>query len=199
MNMPYNLNLVGGSELTNEDLDNISAFALRLQGSGLSRSTYHNLRRFFRHKLSLDTEYLMYRRMEILSGVKPTFYDMCSASCCLFVGPFAEHIQCSFCLRSRHHFNGKPIARFSYLPVIPRIQGWFGNEAMIRQLQYRSHRESIPEQISDVFDGSHYQKLLNTYVSIDGTDLEHKYFSDHRDIALGGSTDGFQVSESTTS
>jgi hypothetical protein len=164
-----------------------------MEGSGLPRATYQHLRKLFSHKLNLDTEYLMYRRMEILSGVKPVFYDMCTNLCCLFVGPFADHQNCAICGGPRFHINTKPIARFSYLPIIPRFQAWYGSVAMIERLNYRSqHRHNINE-IHDVFDGSNYQQLLHSHVVLDGTQLPHRYFSDARDIAFGGSTDGFQV------
>jgi len=44
--------------------------------------------------------------------------------------------------------------------------------------------------MKDVFDGSHYQSLLNTIVPGE-EDNPFFYFSDERDIALGLSTDGF--------
>jgi hypothetical protein len=54
---------LGEHELTDDDMDHISAFALRMEGSGLPRSTYNNLRRFFRHKLNMDTEYRVVGRV----------------------------------------------------------------------------------------------------------------------------------------
>ena len=46
-----------------------------------------------------------------------------------------------------------------------------------------------PGVVKDVFDGSHYQSLLNTTVPSDGAN-PFFYFSDEHDIALGLSTDG---------
>ncbi|KAF8470532.1 hypothetical protein JB92DRAFT_2535827, partial [Gautieria morchelliformis] len=183
----------GDNELTDEDLDNISVFALQLEGSGLSTSTYNNLRRFFRHKLKLDTEYLVYRRMEILSGVTPWFYDMCNKSCCLYVKRHAALTHCPHCKTLRYHTNGKPIARWSYLPLIPRIKAWYESLPMIKKLQYRSRRVTVPGEISDVFDGTVYRDLLKRLVIVDGgvSKLRHTYFTDGRDIALGASTDSF--------
>ena len=85
---------LGQMELTDDDLDNISIFALCMEGTGLSQSTHVNLHHFFRHKLNIDTEYLMYHCMEILSGVTPVFYDMCNNSCCLFVAGLSGHREC---------------------------------------------------------------------------------------------------------
>lgn len=185
----------GSSELTDTDMDNISGFALRMEGSGLSRSTYRNLCRFFRHKLNLDTEYLMYRRMEVLSGIKPILFDMCRDSCCLFAGPLAALSECPNCGAHRFLDNGKPVAQFSYLPLTPRIQAWFQSQPMIERLLYRSNHVHTPGQITDIFDGSNYQEMLHSDILLDGEILPHKFFSDHRDIALGVSTDGFQASQ----
>jgi hypothetical protein len=135
----------------------------------------------------------MYRRIELLSGVTPLFFDMCDRSCCLFIDSHKDHTHCPECRQPRYHANGKPIARFPYLPIIPRLIAWYESLPMIERLKYRSTRESIEGQVSDVFDGSHYHSLLNTYVEVEGVRLGHKYFLDRRDIALGGSTDGFQV------
>jgi hypothetical protein len=183
-----------GTELTDEDMDNISAFALCLEGSGIPRSTYQHLQKIFQCKLNIDTEYLMYCRMEMLSGVKPTFHDMCSNSCCLFVGPFAAASHCPFCQIARYHPNGRPIARFSYLPMIPRFQAWYQSTPMIERLKYQTQCDHTAGEITDVFDGQNYLTLLDTFVNINGSIQAHKYFSDHWDITLGGSTDGFQVS-----
>jgi hypothetical protein len=212
--VPIVKNSLGGSELTSDDLDTISAFALRMEGSGLPRLTYLNLHRFFQHKLSLGSEYLMHRRIETLSGVKPIFYDMCTKSCCLFVGlfssqshtyemhtkscclcvgSFSNHTQCLFCQEPRYNGNNKPVAQLAYLPLIPRIQAWFESPTMIARLKYRSQHVYAPDGYSDVFDGSHYRSLQECNVHVNGEKLNHKYFSDPRDLAFGGSTDGFQV------
>jgi len=57
-------------------------------------------------------------------------------------------------------------------------------------MRYRA--EYVPKAgvIKDIFDGSHYQTLLNTFVPIDSS-TPFYFFSDPRDIALGLSTDGF--------
>jgi hypothetical protein len=180
-------------ELTDDYMDHINTFALCMEGSRLPQSTYNNLRRFFQHKLHMDTEYLMYWQIELLSGVTPILYGMCDQSCCLLIDSHKEHTQCPECHNPRYHANGKPIARFPYLPIIPWLIAWYESLLMIECLKYHSTHESIEGQVSTVFDGSHYHSLLNTYVEVEGAQLGHKYFLDHRDIALRGSTDGFQV------
>ena len=58
-------------------------------------------------------------------------------------------------------------------------------------MKYRFNFESRPNNVSDIFDGAHYQKLLKERVVVDGEELEHHYFSDHRDVALALCTDSY--------
>jgi len=57
-------------------------------------------------------------------------------------------------------------------------------------MRYRANHVHEPGTIKDIFDGSHFQSLLNTIVPA-GEANPFFYFSDERDIALGLSTDGF--------
>ena len=56
---------------------------------------------------------------------------------------------------------------------------------------YRSHHIYDTVKTTDVFDGKIYRQLCTEKVIVDGKKLKHNHFSDHRDIALGLSTDGF--------
>jgi hypothetical protein len=60
-----------------------------------------------------------------------------------------------------------------------------------RKMQYRSKREHDPTTITDIFDGTQYRSLLETFITIGDEELPTWYFSDPRDIALGLSSDGF--------
>jgi len=165
-----------------------------MEGSGLSRVTFNRLRFFFRHKLHLDTEYIIQSRINFLSGIKPKLYDMCLNSCCLFAGDRAKITHCDFCTEPRYCEDGTtPRCQFSYFPFAEHIKVWFENPDMVEQMQYRADYEHIPGEIRDIFDGMHYQSLYGKYVVLDGEKLRHKYFSGQHDVVLGISTDGFQV------
>ena len=56
---------------------------------------------------------------------------------------------------------------------------------------YRSKYQHDGTNLQDVMDGANYQRLRGTNVTINGQPRPYKYFEDHRDIALGLSTDGF--------
>lgn len=90
---------------------------------------------------------------------------------------------------------------FNYVPVIPRLTTLFANEEVNTKLRYRSSFKMAPpdssdpslewEDIVDIFDGDHYLDLLSQQVTVQNELLPHTFFSDHRDLALGISFDGF--------
>ncbi|KAF8516804.1 hypothetical protein BU17DRAFT_50472 [Hysterangium stoloniferum] len=174
----------GSEEITDEDLDNISVFALHVDRSGISRQTFYKLRQFFCHKLNLNTEYLIQRRIDFLSNVKPILIDMCINSCCLFSGEWADCDTCDFCDAHRFHNNGKPITRFSYLPLIPHLQGYFECTDMVQWMNYRHNYTFIDGQVNDVFDSENYRALCEEYVIVKGVRMGFKFFEGQRDIAL---------------
>jgi hypothetical protein len=64
-------------------------------------------------------------------------------------------------------------------------------------MQYRGRvHQHISGKFTDVFDGSHYRSLRGRHVQLNGKTFPHKYFEDHRDVALGLSADGFSTFES---
>lgn len=120
---------------------------------------------------------------------------MCRNSCCLYTNRRAgpEQISCTYCNAPRYTEKGNAFTRFSYLPLIPRLQSMFSCSQMIERMKYRNDFASNHEKIIDVFDGSHYKDLQKRQVYIDNISLEHNFFSNEHDIALAVSTDGFQV------
>ena len=66
------------------------------------------------------------------------------------------------------------------------------NSTHAKKMCYRAEYVHKPGIIKDVFNGSHYQTLLDTFVPIDSSS-PFFFFSDPRDIALGLSTDGFAL------
>lgn len=131
-------------------------------------------------------------RVTFLAGIKPEFYDCCPNSCCCYVGPHQDLKACPYCNESRFHANNKARKRFTYIPLIPRLVAFVGNQVMATKMKYRAHlHQHAVGKSTDVFDGSNYRLLCAKHVKLDGKTLDHKYFADARDIALGLSTDGF--------
>jgi hypothetical protein len=126
------------------------------------------------------------------SGLKPILYDCCYNSCCCFTSPHEKENECPYCRTSRFDVHRRPRKQFLYIPLIPRLQAFLRDQAKALQMLYRSQEfQHNPNRMKDIFDGSHYQSLLDQLVSINGKEQQHRFFQDLRDIALGLSTDGY--------
>ena len=155
----------------------------------LSDRTFSRLAKVFPNA-SHDTLKMTKKRVRSLAGFAPVRYNCCVNSCVCFVGPYEDLTECPNCKEARYSTNGKPRKYFDYLPVIPRLKAMLANSAHATKMRYRAEYVHEPGVVKDVFDGSHYQSLLNTTVPTDGAH-PFFYFSDECDIALGLSTDGF--------
>ncbi|THU92541.1 hypothetical protein K435DRAFT_576560, partial [Dendrothele bispora CBS 962.96] len=131
------------------------------------------------------------KRVEELSNLRPEVYHCCVNSCMCYTGVYSEDTLCRFCKEPRFRPDGKPRKVFTYVPLIPRLIGYYRSLSMVEKLEYRATFTSDSGEITDVFDGSHYKSLCGQYVTVGGQPLDHKFFSDRRDIALGLSSDGF--------
>lgn len=144
-------------------------------------------------------------QMAILSGVKPVVYHCCKNSCACFTGAFSKLRYCPVCSAPRYGHDGKPQKVFHYLPVTQRLRHLFSNKDTAERLQYRATFKTrgsavdpagladpaVQDDYWDIFDGDHYLSLLEKKVTVDEEPLQHNFFSDPRDIALGLSFDGF--------
>ncbi|KAJ7224885.1 hypothetical protein C8J57DRAFT_1253129 [Mycena rebaudengoi] len=176
--------------LTDEDCDNIQAFKLKMI-SHMPRTAYNQMVYAFSHKLELSSEWVMLHRMAILSGIQPVWYHCCINSCAAYTAAFSDLSQCAYCQEPRFSPTGKPRHMFCYVPIIPRLQGFFLNLKTINALLYRHNYQHAAGTISDVFDGEHYQTLLTKKVVVDGQTLPHTYFSGMYDICLGVALDSY--------
>ena len=181
---------IGNDILSDEDRDNVRTFNLLMTGH-ISRRTYSQMRFTFRHKMNLDSQYIIFQRMARLSGVQPLSIDCCKNSCIAYTEKYIYLESCPCCGEARRNQHGKPRRQFVYLPLIPQLQGYFQSMKMIEALSYRAAYDLAKGDISDVFDANHYQRLLRHHVMVDGENLPHRYFLDSRDIALGLCTDSY--------
>jgi hypothetical protein len=156
----------------------------------MPRTAFDQMRHTFDHKLDISSEWVILRRLATLSGVKPQYYDCCINSCMAYTEDYRILDRCEHCNEPRYHQN-KPRRRFAYLPLIPRLQGFFQSETMIENLSYRSNYRHQPDHIRDVFDSANYHRLCQQNVVVDGVTRPYRYFSGEHDIALGLCTDGF--------
>jgi hypothetical protein len=182
--------LTGNNIISDGDRDNIRAFKLKMYGN-LTRRSMNQVRHTFRHKLDIDSEWVMLRRMGLLAGVQPKKIDCCFKSCIAYTGKYELLEECPFCHQPRFTRDRRVRRSFQYLPLIPQIQSFFQNRAMIEKMTYRDRFEHDPGCVRDVFDSTHYRNLLHRKVKVDGVDRPYNYFSDSRDIAFGLSVDGY--------
>lgn len=133
----------------------------------------------------------LHSRITFLSGFKPEIYHCCINSCVCYVGPHADFTQCPFCQEDRYKADGRPRQIFTYIPLIPRLIAFLANAEIATSMRYRHEHHHQPGKTTDVFDSEHYRDLQGRRIKVNGKFLNHKYFEDSRDIALGLSTDGF--------
>lgn len=159
----------------------------------LGARAYDKLGRAFPELANLPSRQRLRTQVAFLSGVTPVKYDCCPNSCCCYTDTYADLDICPFknCGEPRRDSAGRPRSTFQYLPLIPRLVNLFQDTAMAEKLDYRANHKPVDTKTTDVFSGTHYQRLCRTKVTIEDETLPHKFFSAPSDIAMGASTDGF--------
>ena len=177
------------------DMDDICAFNLHITKNSMNRA-YECLRRSFPHKLALCSLYQTQKRVAVLSSVKPNTVDCCAKGCCCYTGKFEGLDACPYCNKPQFSSPGIPKKKFQYLEIKPLLDAMFRDKSTARLMGYR-HQYTMNRQddntIGDIFNGSIYNDLRDQNVVVDGQKLQHKYFSDPRDVALGLSLDGCTI------
>jgi hypothetical protein len=176
-------------ELTDEELAYLRHYALKVE-TQMTDDTFSKLA--FAFPESTVTSWKITKaRAEFLATFVPVAYDCCISSCCCFVGPNSDLMQCPYCCEPRFNSQGRARRRFTYVPLIPRLKAFYQNKEFGHSMLYRSKYQHDGTNFQDVMDGGNYQRLRGTHVTVDGQPRPYKYFEDPRDIALGLSTDGF--------
>jgi hypothetical protein len=141
--------------------------------------------------------YLAQKKLAEIVDIKPIFIPMCVNSCCAFTGQFAHDTSCSWCGEAAYNIDqSSPNAKTprkvaTFLSLLDRLKLQFNNPKRSSDLRYRHNYINSNEYgegfIGDIFDGNLYKELT-----------EDGYFTDERDIALIGSTDGYQIFKQKT-
>jgi hypothetical protein len=144
--------------------------------------------------------YLAQKKLSNFVKIKPVFVPMCVNSCCAFTGDLANNTSCPLCGEvayiGQSSTSGTSTARsprkvFTFLPLLDRFKLQYNNPERSSELRYRHNYVNSDEyennSISDIFDGRLYKELV-----------EDGYFTGERDIALIGSTDGYQIFKQKT-
>jgi hypothetical protein len=197
----YSLLAPTAKHLSEHDLDICLAYSFMVQARLTNRES-QKLPQAFRGSNLVSPEHVQ-ARVQFLAGVEPELYDCCPGAnaCMCFTGEHCDLTKCLVCDEPRFNSQGHPRRRFTYIPLIPRLKAAATSQSFARAMQYRAEYNHKAGTIGDVFDGDNYQHLQNSYIKIHGEELRDatgklqgtKYFEDHRDVALGLSTDGFTV------
>jgi hypothetical protein len=159
----------------------------------VTRRTFNQMRHSFRHKILIDSEWMMLQRIRRLANIEPIKIDCCIRFCVAYTGDYVLLEACPFCKEPRYTHDRRVRRTFKYIPLIPRLQSFFEKPALIEKMSYRHQFKHHPERIRDVFDSTHYQNLLHQRVVVDGVERPYNFFSDPRDIAVGLSVDGYLI------
>ena len=159
--------------------------------SNMSRKTFNQMRYTYRHKISIQSEWVITYRLAMLAKIEPVYYECCVNSCAAFLGQFEHHEFCPYCKEARYGRTGRARRLFMYLPLIPRLQALFRKPEVIESLSYRHNYVHDPSRIRDVFDSQHYRSLLHTNVVVDGVTQPYRYFSGEHDIAFAIAVDAY--------
>ena len=191
--------------LSQHELDICLAYSFMVQAR-LTNKESQKLPRAFRGSNLVSPDHIQ-ARVRLLAGVEPELYDCCPGpnACMCFTGEHRDLKNCLICNAPRFNSKGHPRRRFTYIPIVPRLQAAAASRSLAEAMQYRGQYKHEAGMIGDVFDGKDYQHLQNSDITLDGEVLKDsngkalgtKYFEDPRDVALGLSTDGFSVHGST--
>ncbi|CDO71844.1 hypothetical protein BN946_scf184939.g68 [Trametes cinnabarina] len=177
------------NQLSDEDKAILRAFAFHVKNN-LSEEAFAELPQVF-PAAGLPSLHKIKARLTFLSGVNAQYYDCCINSCMAYTGPFADLNECAYCRTSRLDSYGKARRQFMYVPMESRLAALYLHRGTAEKMLYRADYLSDSTTTSDIFDGSHYKDLCSRFVTVEGRQLDHQFFADRRDIALGLSSDGF--------
>ncbi|KAG1763807.1 hypothetical protein EV702DRAFT_952302, partial [Suillus placidus] len=172
--------------LTEQDRDNLCAHSLCIK-SHMPRATFNELHEKFSHKMDIDSEYKMLKHFKGLTTIMPMKIDCCINSCIAYTARYSHSDLCDFCGERHFDAQGKPRHQFSYMPLVPQLQGLFAQEDTVEKLLYCHQYDHSPGTVN----GEIYWSLQDKFVLVNGIQKNYKYFSGQNDIAFSLATDGY--------
>jgi hypothetical protein len=181
------------SSLNTAELKDIHTFNYFVM-QGTTREAYKALWSAFLELEDIRLIYITQKTTARLSGLSPQYIDCCVNLCCCYTGKYETLDCCSFpdCNEPRCDKSKQPQKKFQYLPIMPQLIALFLDKATTEKMGYQHKycKMRDTKNITNIFDGTLYRKLCEQEVTANGKTFPHRYFSDHRDIALGLSLDG---------
>lgn len=131
---------------------------------------------------NLSSLYINQMRLKNLTGIESVNVDCCTNSCIAYTGTYETLDSCPYCNEPRLNDKAKPRKRFNTIPLIPRLKLQYSNAERSHELRYRAEYIQVEDRFADVFNGGVYKQLC-----------DNGSFAHEQDVALGISTDGFQI------
>lgn len=115
--------------------------------------------------------------------VKPVVYHACPKDCLVFCGRYTDLKECPKCHSKRYtdETKSKPVRKFIYLPIGPRLARLFGSSSTAEILQ--NHNHTCHEEMYDVHDSPAWERAYSSEGFSEGTHEDC-----HLHFALTGST-----------
>jgi hypothetical protein len=144
--------------------------------------------------------YRVRKLAEDLTGLHPSFIDMCPKSCMAYTGDSHSQSTCSYkdCNELRYKpqqsstAKPKPRATMLYMPITPIIQAYYANAETSHEMRHRD--ECLKSTLDLLASGAGVKK--SEFANSDNHISHYKklgLFDDGRDTALSISTDGAQL------
>jgi hypothetical protein len=147
------------------------------------------------------TLYMVKQLAMNLTGIRPTWVEMCPRSCMAYTGGHQTQTPCSYqkCSESRYRASqgprakSRPRATMLYVPIIPIIQALYANKDTSHQMQHRD--ECLKSALSVVAKAAGKHSDVKKSEFANSNNHIHHYeeldlFKDSRDTALSISSDG---------
>ncbi|KAH9174020.1 hypothetical protein EDB89DRAFT_2068285 [Lactarius sanguifluus] len=151
--------------------------------------------------------YAVQKLAEKLTGLTPSFIDMCPRSCIAYTGDFQSQTLCThshdgkICNEPRYkqklgpRASQKPRAQMLYIPIIPIIQSHYSVAETSEEMRYRDRCLQETLKLLAVASGANRQTYSDFANSANHIDHYKNMglFKDARDTAITISTDGAQL------
>ena len=139
-----------------------------------------------------------------LTGLKPSFVEMCPRSCMAFTGKFKDQYTCSYshngkdcnvpCYKAPQgpRAKPKPKATMLYVPITPIIQAYYANAETSHEMHHRDF--CLKQTLAALAEGAGVKK--SEFSNSDNHIHHHEklgLFQDGRETALSISSDGAQL------
>lgn len=106
--------------ITDEDRDNIQAYQLKII-CNMPCQVFNCMRHAFKHKMDIDSEWVILHHLAVLAGVDPQSYHCCVNSCIAYTLKYLHHESCPFCNEPHYGKGSHSQHVFCYIPLIPQL------------------------------------------------------------------------------